>query len=629
MISSQFRLRENSFLQSVAMILICFFIYIFFLITTESRYKDVPWGDAAYYTMMAAHYNAPEKIQNKIPTIYAMRALPSIIVGIGVSSFISPEDRETLVNAAQLQTNSRYMNVNTVVRRGYLVFNGLCHLLTVWLLYRIFLFLGFCPEICFGLPVVFMTFYIPVRLYIYWPQMADPLGFLILASSFYALVRGWLWRLLACLLLTIFVRENNLLLIPSLWTLLFFSKDLSKPRKILWIATSILPLLVFLWFRKHSYFPTEIKLPFCPTNDATNLNLPSLVPDYFFLIFYQFTKVKGWIGALRIGLIFFYTFGPLSFILIAEPQSCLTALRKHSWLVPYFVLTLAAGLLVSVDRYLFYLYPIIFILIAYVINEKLDAFGSKWFLLGTCMLNLVLYSAFSPITDSNILTGDYRLLELLYLNNRSEVIPLAFKTLFINMCGLGAFILLKPGSRTHWKRNGAILQAVLLILLGLWIVADFSTHMQNKNNRIALLNLIPAQIEVSSFNQFFENKENLIDGNPNTYWHARYPKTELESVISIDAKQSVKTGLLRILPRNGFLDQLWTGDHAAWEASADGVNWKLITMLDIDPQQLNQNSWLNFIFQHENKYRYYRLRVRDQQFLSLSELELYVTVPLD
>jgi hypothetical protein len=136
------------------------------------------------------------------------------------------------------------------------------------------------------------------------------------------------------------------------------------------------------------------------------------------------------------------------------------------------------------------------------------------------------------------------------------------------------------------------------------------------------LSITNEQITVSTVNSAGENKENMIDGNPNTYWHVKNPKTANEEWVQLDLKQIKNVKYLAILSRKG-LNQLWTWDNAMWEGSNDSRNWKFIARLDMRKNQSDKSGRIAFALPDAGPYRYFRLRVNDPSFFSIAELQLY------
>jgi hypothetical protein len=130
------------------------------------------------------------------------------------------------------------------------------------------------------------------------------------------------------------------------------------------------------------------------------------------------------------------------------------------------------------------------------------------------------------------------------------------------------------------------------------------------------------QIIVSSSNSASEGKEELLDGNPNTYWHVKNPREGKEDWMELDLKQKRCVKIIRFLPRQE-LNQLWSSDNAIWEGSNDKKSWELIAKLDMSKEKSNKIGWIDFLLPDAEAYRYFRLRVNDPSFFSIGELEIY------
>ncbi len=131
-------------------------------------------------------------------------------------------------------------------------------------------------------------------------------------------------------------------------------------------------------------------------------------------------------------------------------------------------------------------------------------------------------------------------------------------------------------------------------------------------------------IEVSSFNDpTWENKESLVDSNPETYWHAKFPKETDEAWVVVDLGNERQLTVLAVSPRTGHLDQLWKSDAAVLEGSCDKNEWTAQVKLALDHEELNDQDWIAFVFPETVGFRYYRLFITHPQFLSLGGLEVY------
>lgn len=146
----------------------------------------------------------------------------------------------------------------------------------------------------------------------------------------------------------------------------------------------------------------------------------------------------------------------------------------------------------------------------------------------------------------------------------------------------------------------------------------------SKQEYIAL-DLKPVALQVSSVNLPNQGKNNLIDGDPDSFWHVEIPKTWDEDWIIFNLENAENIRALALKPRKGYLDQLWEDDHAEFQASNDGVRWVNLGKLYIDKSKLeNVNpGWTYFYFNNPKEFRYYRILIKDRQFLSLAEIELF------
>jgi len=93
--------------------------------------------------------------------------------------------------------------------------------------------------------------------------------------------------------------------------------------------------------------------------------------------------------------------------------------------------------------------------------------------------------------------------------------------------------------------------------------------------------------------------------------------------VQVDIGSPQAVSIVRILPREGYPDQLWDGNSALLEGSDDGVEWEPLTILGLERKSIT-NDWISFPVHNTHAYQYYRLSIRDPSFRSLSRLEFFV-----
>ncbi len=139
-------------------------------------------------------------------------------------------------------------------------------------------------------------------------------------------------------------------------------------------------------------------------------------------------------------------------------------------------------------------------------------------------------------------------------------------------------------------------------------------------------NQLPASvvISVSSFNQPWENKESLIDGNIDTYWHVKHPSESSVHWITFDFREPVTVEGLAILPRKGNI-QFWDHDHAVFQGNNKLIGqagWTNIARLFVDKTAIETKGWdwFRYTLPNSTAYRYYRILIDDPKFLSIAEI---------
>lgn len=443
----------NKEMKKVCLIcILCSSIFVFFLLRTESRYKAYPIGDAAFYTLMAVHYNSPNVIHPPLPVFYSKRLLPSLLVGLMTSPFIEKNRITDLSNSDMLMLD-KYRSIHAPIRKGYLVLNLVAHILTVLFLYITLSRLGVSQVLSVGLSLLFMTFFIPVRLYICWPQMADPLGFMFMAMMFYFLITSSWKSFLAVSIPAVITRENTLFLVPCFWIALIYHRSMRLQNKLLLILVSLMPIAVFLYLQLHPYFPSVAHYP--NTNSPIPLS-DSLIKiigfDYIYLIFYHLRTIFHNGMYLSLLLMPFYVFGPLSFVFF-KVGIWKSFLKKYFYLAPWVFINFFLGLVI--DRQMFYLFPLVFSVAGLVIQKLLRAPPKQAvFIISIFLLNMYLYDGWTVVNQQNILFSDWHQLEFVF--EKKGILFLFIKTLKVGAwMFLSLWFLNKNtfGLPIRWRKN--------------------------------------------------------------------------------------------------------------------------------------------------------------------------------
>ena len=76
------------------------------------------------------------------------------------------------------------------------------------------------------------------------------------------------------------------------------------------------------------------------------------------------------------------------------------------------------------------------------------------------------------------------------------------------------------------------------------------------------------------------------------------------------------------MPRPGYPDQFWDGPNAELQGSHDRSSWQTVAVLTVVREEIKEAGWLEFEVSAGQPFQYYRLLIRDDNFLSLGELEL-------
>ncbi len=142
------------------------------------------------------------------------------------------------------------------------------------------------------------------------------------------------------------------------------------------------------------------------------------------------------------------------------------------------------------------------------------------------------------------------------------------------------------------------------------------------NKKMGFL-LYPESLAASDVNNPNEMADCLVDGNPQTFWHVANPPQTSRHWVTMDFGRPVYPSELLVMPRQGFVSQMWDGENAVFQGSQDGQSWQDITTLPVDKSILPADiPVLTFPISEDNAYRHYRLFIDDPGFYSLAELRL-------
>jgi hypothetical protein len=134
--------------------------------------------------------------------------------------------------------------------------------------------------------------------------------------------------------------------------------------------------------------------------------------------------------------------------------------------------------------------------------------------------------------------------------------------------------------------------------------------------------LSASQIEVSSINNPTQGGDVLVQSGTDGFWHVKMPRQKEPEWVLVDLGSEQAVTLIRARPRSGYPNHFWYGYSAALDASNDKEHWTELALLGGLRSELT-GDWLSFLVGNLQPYRYYRLSILDEGFLSMSRLELY------
>ena len=135
-------------------------------------------------------------------------------------------------------------------------------------------------------------------------------------------------------------------------------------------------------------------------------------------------------------------------------------------------------------------------------------------------------------------------------------------------------------------------------------------------------------LTASSYNRENERVENLLDNNPDTFWHIDESLEGSPAWVAADfgEGEAVAVSALAVRPRNGYGDQFFR--NAQVQASNDDIDWETIAWL-LQIARPEEAVWYRCDFDNREPYRFWRLLILDGHigrrghFLSIGDLALF------
>jgi len=360
--------------KSVVIILvmgIMFFTY--YVLTTKSEYVLTPEGDSKTYTLMTLHFGTPENVKDEMPAMYTRRIFPAFVAHLFMYPYkLRNRSAVNAVSTYKDMVRIGFIDINRQVFSAWLLSNLVAYLLQLFFLYKLLSRLKIDEKIIFCMLAIYSTWFLSVRLYVNWVQMPDPWAFAFLSAASYFMVTYNRAGFFISVLLGSLCKEMLLFIVPSFLWLNFLRE---RPRDFILksLPLAALPFLLFIFMRAYPYFPSKISAP----------NMPSLVhhaivshgtwlSDYLEILYYHtIYRMQGGTGYyLDTLFIPIGAFAGISFFLIRHCTKALRILRENAYWIPYLFFISLIGL--NVDRYIFYLFPLIIILSAKILETNYE-----------------------------------------------------------------------------------------------------------------------------------------------------------------------------------------------------------------------------------------------------------------
>jgi len=352
----------------IALIASCFYLY--FSLMTVSEYDPFPKGDAKTYTIMALHFDGPERVATELPIIYSQRLFPAFVAFLFSAPF-RDEPLLDLINTPNRTQTYAALPMDRLVRRSWRLSTFIAYFVQLLFIYLLLSLFEINSGLRYYMLVVYSMWFMSVRLYVNWIQMPDPWAFAFLSAAAYYMVKKNTPGFVVSVTLGVLCKETLLFLVPSyIWRIA--AEDGLKKKSIVQICLAgAIPPLVFFSHRLHPYFPSTMATPNAPAEAQRMLGGGgSMISDYLFILKYHFIyKLKfGPTYFMDIVFIILGTFAGSSCLLLWRIKDFYLKLKQMKYWLPFLFFTLATSF--NISRYLFYAFPPVILFTALIINER-------------------------------------------------------------------------------------------------------------------------------------------------------------------------------------------------------------------------------------------------------------------
>ena len=424
---------------------ISLFLFIVYFLTSPSVYKEQPDGDAVYFSMMVVYADKPADLNIPITSLHGNRILAPILV----HALVGKEIKQTIyeyeklsgreltadifyywmrqanrvVNGIQENEKAVLSKINQLVWKGFTIVNLIAFIVQIIFVLAILAYFRIPSHVALFICFIYSTFFLNVRLYVYWPYMTDPLTLSFLLAGWYFMLEKRYFLFTGSLIFGVLLKEQLLLLLVAFFFYNLLNNKIDEPQlntKIILtrlsvvLFWSIIPLFVYIWLRMHPYFPKQGNvLPviekytnFAMHNVGEVHSYSNILSDYVYLFQYHFNKLFSMEGLLKSLLIPINVFGVLSFLLLKRIKHITCIFSHNNIYMLFYVLPYVFLGMFMVDRYIFYIVPVILVLSAFILSN-LSSKHSLFFFVVLVLINLLMMKFFIYNLPAHLLQTEY------------------------------------------------------------------------------------------------------------------------------------------------------------------------------------------------------------------------------
>lgn len=375
--------------------------FVYFTAMTTSEYEFFPKGDSKVYTVMAIHFGDPDRITEKLPSIYTQRLFPAFAAYI-LSYPIMDNDTASKVTTPNRTQSFGALKVDQAVRRAWRVSNFIAYFVQLLFLYLILARFGVKPPLRYFMLAMYSMWFIPIRLYTNWIMMPDPWAFAFLSAASYFLITLNNPGFLIAMVLGVLSKEQVVFLAPAYAWRVLAQEGFRRGPLVKAVVIGGVPVAAVILLRAFPWFPSYVLTPNAPREaQAAIEGSGGFLSDYLFILKYHFLYRfrEGWVFVMDSAFALVGTFAGLSCLVIWRIKDTLKEIKAEHYWIPFIFFTILMGF--NVTRYVIYVFPPLILFSALILEERYRGRDLLYVCLFLAVMTVLHHEAWRPFTAEN------------------------------------------------------------------------------------------------------------------------------------------------------------------------------------------------------------------------------------